>query len=63
MSTTTEYSVLDGRAKVIFHGSPNQERLAKATEKFIKNAIEDFGSEQALWEYLEAREKENNLEE
>lgn len=53
---TNEYIVLNGRAKVTFHGTPNQDRLKKSASEFIKAALRALGNEQLLQEYLNSVE-------
>lgn len=49
---TKEYTVLNGRAKVIFHGTVNQNRLKKSAPDLIKAALRAMGNDELLQEYL-----------
>lgn len=53
---TKEYIVLNGKAKVTFHGTPNQNRLKKSASDLIKAALRAMGNDELLQEYL------NNVE-
>lgn len=56
---TKEYIVLNGKAKVTFHGTPNQNRLKKSAPDLIKAAIRAVGDEQLLQDYLNSVEVSN----
>lgn len=45
---TKEYIVLNGRAKVVFHGTPNQNRLKKSAPELIKAALRTMGNDEQL---------------
>lgn len=51
---TKEYIVLNGKAKVTFHGTTNQNRLKKSAPDLIKAALRAIGNEELLQEYLES---------
>lgn len=53
---TKEYIVLNGKAKVTFHGTPNQNRLRKSAPDLIKAALRAIGNEELLQEYLKSVE-------
>lgn len=53
---TKEYIVLNGKAKVTFHGTPNQNRLKKSAPDLIKAALRAIGNEELLQEYLKSVE-------
>lgn len=53
---TKEYIVLNGKAKVTFHGTPNQNRLKKSAPDLIKAALRTIGNEELLQEYLKSVE-------
>lgn len=38
-SDTNEYTVLNGKAKVCFHGSLDEEKLKKAAIEFVKSVL------------------------
>lgn len=54
---TKEYIVLNGKAKVTFHGTPNQNRLRKSAPDLIKAALRAIGNEELLQEYLKSVEQ------
>lgn len=56
-TNTNEYIVLNGRAKVTFHGTPNQNRLRKSAPDLIKAALRAIGNEELLQEYLKSVEQ------
>lgn len=51
---TKEYIVLNSKAKVTFHGTPNQNRLKKSASDLIKAALRVMGNEELLQEYLKS---------
>lgn len=53
---TKEYIVLNGKAKVTFHGTPNQNRLKKSAPDLIKAALRAMGNDELLQEYLKSVE-------
>lgn len=53
---TKEYIVLNGKAKVTFHGTPNQNRLKKSAPDLIKAALRAMGNDELLQEYLNSVE-------
>ncbi len=53
---TKEYIVLNGKAKVTFHGTPNQNRLKKSAPDLIKAALRVMGNDELLQEYLKSVE-------
>lgn len=55
---TTEYIVLNGRAKVTFHGTPNQNRLKKSAPDLIKAALRVMGNDELLQKYLKSLEEQ-----
>lgn len=54
---TKEYIVLNGKAKVTFHGTPNQSRLKKSAPDLIKAALRAMGNDELLQEYLNSLEQ------
>lgn len=53
---TKEYIVLNGKAKVTFHGTPNQNRLKKSAPDLIKAALRAMGNDELLQKYLKSVE-------
>ena len=53
---TKEYIVLNGKAKVTFHGTPNQNRLKKSAPELIKAALKTLGNDEMLQKYLNSIE-------
>lgn len=58
---TKEYIVLNGRAKVTFHGTVNQNRLKKSAPDLIKAALRVMGNDELLQEYLKSLDNNEGI--